>query len=136
MAASKDLSLQFELGDYADRPLAAGVRVYRHTAIGQVAGTNTYRALVAGDKFAGIALDGYDAAGLAAGAATVRVRTFGSMLLTVAGASAATAVGAAVYASADDTYTLTSTDNSLVGKIKGYDTHSGKLIVSFDAALV
>lgn len=136
MAASKDLSLVFELGDYADRPLAASSKVYRHTALGQVAGTNTYRALVAGDKFAGITLDGCDNSAGAAGAAFVRTRVQGKVLLTVAGASAATAVGASVYASADDTYTTTSSGNSLVGKVVGWDAATSKCVVEFNAATV
>lgn len=135
MAATKDLSLLFEVGDFASRPLAASAVVFRHTAIGQVSGANTFRALVAGDKFAGIALDGADNTGGAAGAVTVHTRITGRVLLTVAGADATTAVGTAVYASADDTYTLTSTSNSPMGKIAAYSTPHAKHVVEFNAAL-
>ena len=134
MAATKDRFLKFETGDYSHLPLAAGAKVYRHTYIGQVSGTNTFRALVAADKFAGIAQDNSDNTGGAAAAKDVQVKREGRVLETVTGAAATTALGTSVYASADDTLTLTSAGNSLMGKIGGYDVASGKHIVDFWAA--
>jgi hypothetical protein len=134
MAATKDRSLQFEVGDYSHLPLAAGAVAFRHTYIGQVAGTNTFRPLVAGDKFAGVAQDGSDNTGGAAAAKDVQVKRNGRVLDSVTGADATTAIGTSVYASADDTLTLTLTGNSLMGKIGGYDVATGKSIVDFWAA--
>jgi len=134
MAATKDRFLQFEIGDYAHLPLAAGAKVFRHTYIGQVSGTNTFRALVATDKFAGVAQDSSDNTGGAAAAKDVQVKREGRVLDTVATATASTALGTSVYASADDTLTLVSTSNSLMGKIGGYDVATGKHIVEFWAA--
>jgi hypothetical protein len=134
MAASKDRFLQFELGDYSHLPLAASAKVYRHTYIGQVAASNTYRALVAGDKFAGVAQDNADNSSGAAGAVDVQVKREGRLLETVTGATAATAIGASVYAAADDTLTLTVGTNSMMGKVGGYDLATSKTIVEFWAA--
>lgn len=134
MTATKDRFLQFELGDYSHLPLAASAKVYRHTYVGQVSGTNTFRALVAADKFAGVAQDSADNTGGAAGAKDVQVKREGRLLETVTGATATTAIGTSVYASADDTLTTTSAGNSLMGKIGGYDIATGKSIVEFWAA--
>lgn len=134
MPATKDRFLQFEIGDYSHLPLAAGAKAYRHTYIGQVSGSNTFRALVAADKFAGVAQDGVDNTGGAAGAKDVQVKREGRLLETVTGATATTAIGTSVYASADDTLTTTSAGNSLMGKIGGYDIATGKSIVEFWAA--
>lgn len=136
MAATKDRFLKFELGDYSHLPLAAGAKVFRHTYIGQVAASNTFRALVAGDKFAGIAQDNSDNTGGAAGAKDVQVKHQGRVLETVTGATAATAIGSNVYAAADDTLTLTIGTNSLMGKVGGYDIATGKTIVEFNTALI
>ena len=136
MAATKDRSIQFEIGDYSHLPLAAGAKVYRHTYIGQVAGTNTFRALVAGDKFAGVAQDNSDNTAGGAAAKDVQVKREGRVLEAVTGASATTAIGASVYAAADDTLTLTVGTNSLMGKVGGYDVATGKTIVEFNTALV
>lgn len=136
MAATKDRFLKFELGDYSHLPLAASAKVFRHTYIGQVAASNTFRALVAGDKFAGIAQDNADNTGGAAGAVDVQVKRHGRVLETVTGASAVTAIGTNVYAAADDTLTLTVGTNSLMGKIGGWDIATGKSIVEYNAALV
>ncbi len=134
MPATKDRFLQFEIGDYSHLPLAAGAKAYRHTFIGQVSGTNTFRPLVAADKFAGVAQDSADNTGGAAGAKDVRVKREGRVLETVTGATATTAIGTSVYASADDTLTTTSAGNSLMGKIGGYDLATSKHIVEFWAA--
>lgn len=134
MTATKDRFLKFEIGDYSHLPLAAAAKAYRHTYIGQVAATNTFRPLVAGDKFAGVALDSADNSTGAAGAADVMVRREGRVLDSVTGATAATAIGTSVYASADDTLTLTVSTNSLFGKIGGFDIASQKSIIDFWAA--
>jgi hypothetical protein len=134
MAATKDRFLQFEIGDYAHLPLAAGAKVFRHTFIGQVTGTNTFRPLVAADKFAGVSQDSSDNTGGAAAAKDVQVKREGRLLETVTGATAATAIGTSVYASADDTLTTTAASNSLMGKIGGYDVATGKSFVDFWAA--
>lgn len=136
MTATKDRFLRFELGDYSYLPLAASAKAYRHTYIGQVAATNTFRPLVAGDKFAGVSQDSADNSSGGAGAVDVPVKRSGRLLETVTGASATTAIGTAVYASADDALTLTVGTNSLMGKIGGYDIASSKSIVEFNAALV
>ena len=134
MAATKDRFLQFEIGDYSHLPLAAAVTVYRHTYIGQVSGTNTFRPLVAGDKFAGISQDSADNSTGAAAALDVQVKREGRVLETVIGATSATAIGTSVYASADNALTLTSTSNSLMGKVGGYDIATSKTIVDFWSA--
>jgi len=134
MAATKDRFLKFEVGDYSHLPLAASAKVYKHTYMGQVSGTNTFRPLVAADKFAGVSTDSADNTGGAAGAVDVPVKREGRLLESVTGATASTALGTSVYASADDTLTLTASGNSLMGKIGGYDVATSKSVVDFWAA--
>jgi hypothetical protein len=56
----------------------------------------------------------------AAGALNVRVKPRGRVILPVVGVTAVTDEGATVYASDDDTFTLTATGNSAIGKITRY----------------
>jgi hypothetical protein len=135
MAASAAIQAVYEIGDINSLPMTAA-KIYQGTAVGQVSGTDTYRALVAADKFAGFALDTFDNTGKAAGATLVQVKSSGMIVLTVTGLATTTALGASVYASADNTFTLTSTSNSLVGKVHRVESGATKAVVSFDATLV
>jgi hypothetical protein len=111
------LSANRDVDRYVDQELrsfkvAAGAHIYKGGFVGLNSGYA--RALSAGDQCVGIAYEEANNASGAAGAISVRVYTQGDFLHTLTGA-AVTNIGDAVYASADDTLTFTSTNNSLVG---------------------
>lgn len=138
MALSKDTPRSFkgapELGN--ELRVAASTRVYQGAYAGIVAASGHIRGLVAGDVFAGVALEPSDNSAGAAAATRVKLATRGILRkASVTGVSDATSIGAAVYASADDTLTLTSTSNTLIGSVN--DWHTGAVCdVAFEAATV
>ncbi len=95
-------------------PLAAAVHLYKGS-LASFDGSGDLKPLTAGEVFAGIAFEEKDNSSGAAGDKKARVYTVGDFELALAGATAANN-GVAVYASADDTLTYTSTSNTLVGK--------------------
>lgn len=106
----------FVLGELQDLPVVASDIIYEGAAVGEN-GSGYFRPLVAADAFAGFAERQADNSAGAAGAINVRVKTRGRVILSVAGVTAVTDEGSTVYASDDDTFTLTSTSNSAIGKI-------------------
>ncbi len=110
-------------------PVAEGGRVFKGGFVG-LDGSKYARALVAGDKCAGLAYDAADNSEGMAGERCVRVYTQGDFLLPLAGAARAD-IGKSVYAADDATLTLTATDNSLVGVCVDVPT-SGQVIVRIE----
>jgi hypothetical protein len=103
--------------------------------IGAAVGANSsghMRPLESGDPFRGFAMKRADNSAGAAGDVNVSVRRQGIVQLTVTGVSAATDVGKPVYASDDDTFTLTQTA-SPIGSIAKWIT-STSCLVYFQAA--
>src|SRR5690606_23059944 len=90
--------------------------------------------LEAGDPFLGFAESKADNANGAAGAKTVRVRTRGRVVLPIAALAITANDRPAVYASDDDTFTLTDTGNSPIGYVSRW-VATGIAVVEFDAAL-
>lgn len=122
----------FVIGELADLPVIAADIIYEGAAVGEN-GSGYFRPLAAADPFAGFAQAPADNSAGAAGAVYVRVKTRGRVILPVTGVTAVTDEGTAVYASDDDTFTLTSSGNSAVGKITRYI--SGTTVeVYFEAA--
>jgi hypothetical protein len=111
-----DKARDFVLGEHADLPVIASDIIYEGAAVGEN-GSGYFRPLVAADPFAGFALCKADNSAGAAGAVNVRVRTRGRAILSVTGVTAVTDEGSTVYASDDDTFTLTSTSNTAIGKV-------------------
>lgn len=136
MALSADAPRTYGTGvqpTFTSLPMTSNVTIYQGSAVGESTTAGTYRALVAGDTFAGFAHEGQvNASG---GSSRVKVRTKGIIRMPVTGASAVTQNGETVYASADDTLTLTSTSNSAVGKVIQWIT-STTCDVYFEAAIV
>lgn len=120
-------------------PIDSSAVIYDGAAVGLNASTKKARQLVAGDLFLGHAKSRADNSGgsvLALGNAarsTVDVDTddYG-VVVTVTGASDDGDIGKPVYASDSQTYTLTSTSNSYIGKIVRYDSVRGKHVVAID----
>lgn len=126
---SANLARSFQLGDFTDLPVKAASVIYEGSAVGITAGY--VRQLTAGDLFAGFAHVGVPVAPVADGDLLVRVRRMGLIVLTIASV-AVTDIGKPVYASDGDTFTLTSSTNSHIGRVVrvvGTDT----ALVAFDA---
>lgn len=124
----------FVQGDVENYPVVADDIVYQGAALGE--DTNGHsRPLQAGDVFQGFALEKADNTGGAAADVRVRTQVQGRIELDVAGASAITVNDLpAVYASDDNTFTLTSTSNSLIGYVSQWVSGT-TCIVTFSAAL-
>lgn len=122
------------LGDIQDYPVIASDVIYAGAAVGEN-GSGYARPLQAGDPFLGFAQAKADNSAGAAGDLSVQVLRRGTTRLTVAGATAITANdGAKVYASDDDTFTLVSTANTLIGVVSRWDG-STDCVVDFDATV-
>ena len=118
---------------YNDVPCVATDIVYEGAACGLSSGYA--RPLVAADVFLGFAALKADNSAGSAGAINVRVQQRGTVELSVVGVSAVTDYGDTVYASDDDTFTLTSTSNTAIGKIVRWISGT-TCIVRFEAAAV
>jgi predicted RecA/RadA family phage recombinase len=118
----------------SDLPVIASDIIYEGAAVGEN-GSGYFRPLVAADPFAGFALAKADNSAGAAGAVHVHLRQQGVAILPVVGVTAVTDEGSTVYASDDDTFTLTSTSNTAIGKvIRVVDVTATKVAVFFQAA--
>lgn len=131
---ASDSPRPYELGTIEEYPVVATDIIYEGAAVGENA-SGYARPLVAGDPFLGFAESKSDNSAGAAGAKSVRVRQRGKVQLAVAGATAITANDRPlVYASDDDTFTLTASTNSIIGRVSRWIS-SGLAIVEFDATL-
>lgn len=129
LAANKPRA--YELGDFQEYPVIAADIVYEGAAVGEN-GSGFARPLVAGDPFLGFALRKADNSAGAAGGVTVEVRRRGEVELAVTGATAVTANDhPLVYASDDDTFTLTASTNTIIGRVQRW-VESGVCVVEFD----
>jgi hypothetical protein len=117
-------------------PLVDSVIVYDGAAVGQSGTTGTFRGLVSGDDFSGFAVEKADntVVGHAASFVSARVKTRGRVQLAVTGATATTDVGKSVYATADDTFTLTPS-GSKIGTVSRWVV-STTCIVEFNASML
>ena len=116
-------------------PVIAADVIYEGAAVGEN-GSGYSRPLAQGDPFQGFATRKADNSTGAAGVINLEVKTRGRIRLTVAGATAITANDRpAVYASDDNTFTLTSTSNSLIGYVSRWIA-STDVVVEFDAMTV
>jgi hypothetical protein len=132
LAANKPRA--YELGDNQEYPVIAADIIFEGAAVGEN-GSGYARPLTAGDPFLGFAHRKVDNSAGAAGAVNVEVKRKGQIQLAVAGATAVTANDRPlVYASDDDTFTLTASTNSIIGRVARW-VSSGVCVVEFDAAL-
>jgi hypothetical protein len=112
-------------------PVIASDIIYEGAAVGEN-GAGYSRPLAAGDPFQGFASAQADNSGGSAGDENVFVATKGLIQLPIAGLAITANDRALVYASDDDTFTLTATSNSLIGTVHRW-VESGVAIVEFDA---
>ncbi len=124
----------YSVGDIEAYPVIASDIIYEGAAVGENA-SGYSRPLEAGDPFQGFAIAKADNSTGAAGAINVEVKTRGSVQLAIASIAITANDRPAVYASDDNTFTLTASTNSLIGYVRRW-VSTGVAIVEFDAALV
>lgn len=129
---AKDTPRNFGQGDMNDLPVIASDIIYEGAYVGEN-GSGYSRPLTAGDPFQGVCVRQADNSSGSAGDINVRVRTKGILSnVAVTGATAVTANdGASVYASDDNTLTLTAGSNTFVGNVLRWIS-SGYCDVEYD----
>lgn len=130
MSTTIDLNLSFSEIRASRQPLASSTIAYRGSAMGVSSGA--VRPLVSGDVFAGFLTGRADNRSFASGANPLRVQLVsqGLVELEVAGVLT-TSLGAVVYATDENTFTLTS-GGSVIGVVQECAT-DGTALVSFEA---
>lgn len=131
LAANKPRA--FELGERNHLPVIDNDIIYEGAAVGIVDASGHARPLNAADRFAGFAVAQADNTGIghAAAAINVEVVKSGEIELAVTGA-VITDVGNPVYATDDDTFSLSPVGGAFIGFVKRF-VSSGVAVVDFDA---
>lgn len=131
---SADKPRDYQLGEHEEYPVIASDIIYEGAAVGEN-GSGYARPLQAGDVFLGFALETADNSAGSAGDIRVRVREKGKIVLPISALAITANDRPAVYASDDDTFTLTVGSNSLIGYVSRWIA-TGSAVVEFDAGLV
>lgn len=129
-----DVPRAYQLGDMEDYPVIAADIIYEGAAVGEN-GSGYARPLVAADPFLGFATHNVDNSTGAAGDKLVQVKRHGLVQLAISGLAITANDRPAVYASDDNTFTLTSASNSKIGWVSRWIS-SGVAIVEFEAVRV
>lgn len=121
--------------DLNEVPIIADDIVYAGAAVGESSTNGTGRPLVGADAFKGFCIERCDNTGGSANDKQIKVLAQGDAELTVTGVDNLNDEGATVYASDDDTFTLTNTTtNTAIGKVKRViSTSTNKALVHFEA---
>jgi len=128
-----DANRVYELGDINQVPVKASAIIYQGAAVGGHS-SGYARPIANGDKFLGFADEKIDNSGGGDGVKTVRVRKRGAILLDISGVALGD-IGKSVYATDDNTFTLSATNAVYIGQISRIDS-SGVALVEFDVALL
>ena len=126
-----DQPREYGMGDYDDYPVIASDIIYQGAAVGENA-SGYARPLAAGDPFLGFAEGQVDNSAGAAGAKTVRVKTRGVIKLPISAIAITANDRPLVYASDDNTFTLTASTNTPIGRVRRWIS-TGYAMVEFDA---
>lgn len=126
-----DVPRSYALGDLDEYPVIAADIIYEGAAVGEN-GSGYARPLVALDPFLGFCMEQVDNAVGSAGDKRVRVLRRGSVTLAISGLAITANDQAPVYASDDNTFTLTSTSNTKIGWVRRWIS-TGLAVVEFDA---
>jgi hypothetical protein len=127
MALTADTPAKIMEGDFADYPIAASMKIYEGALVAIDKTSGLAKNLIAdtGDFLAGVAQKLCDNSAGAGAALKVHVRRGRGSKLTiqcaVTGATQA-GVGLAVYASDENTFTMTASTNKAVGKLAYFET--------------
>ena len=123
----------YQVGEKEAYPVSASVTIFEGAAVGIALDLTGYaRPLQAGDRFVGFAEFMADNSAGTPGANRVEVRKKGNIVLDVIGADILANNRPAVYASADDTFTLTELGNSKIGYVSRWISGT-QCVVEFDA---
>jgi len=125
---TKDVTRVYELGDINELPVAAGELIYQGAVIGYNS-SGYVRNLNNTDNFAGFAEDHIDNSTGLDGAKRIRIRKRGSILLEITGITL-TDLGRAVYATNNNSFTLSPTNAVYIGQISKIED-SGLAVVEF-----
>jgi hypothetical protein len=128
---TNDANRSYELGDINQLPIKGGSIIYEGAAVGSNS-SGYAKPITNGDKFCGFADEKIDNSGGGDGAKTVRIRKKGSILLDISGITLAD-INKSVYATDDNTFTLSATNAVYIGQISRIDS-SDVVVVEFDAA--
>lgn len=130
-ALATDSNRIYELGDINQVPVKGSSIIYQGAAVGGHS-SGYARSIANGDKFLGFADEHIDNSGGGDGLKTVRVRKRGAILLDISGVALGDN-GKSVYATDDNTFTLSDTNAVYIGQISRIDS-SGVALVEFDVA--
>lgn len=119
-ALSADSPTNFLTGELASYPVLGNTTIYEGAMVGLQTSSGYVRPLASGDVFVGHALARVENNPGANGAKTVIVRRGRYVAKCTLTSVAITDTDKPVFASADDTLTLTQSTNVLVGRIAGY----------------
>lgn len=121
--------------DYNEIPIIASDTVYLGAAVGESSTSGTGRPLVGADAFKGFCIEQCANEGGAASAKNIKLFASGKVELVVTGVDNANDEGSTVYASDDNTFTLTSsTGFTAIGKVERVlSATGGKALVYFEA---
>jgi hypothetical protein len=125
-----DKARVYELGDVNSLPVIASDIIYEGAAVGDN-GSGYARPLAAGDPFRGFCIENVDNSTGSAGDKRVKVKKQGEIVLPIT-SLAITDVGKPVYASDDDTFTLTASTNTHIGRVVRWIA-TGSGVIAFDA---
>lgn len=124
----------YQVNEKEEYPVIAADIIYQGAAVGEN-GSGYARPLVAADPFLGFAEAIADNSAGAAGAINVNVKTRGRITLPISGLAITANDHPPVYASDDDTFTLTSSGNTKIGWVARWIS-TGLAVVEFDAFMV
>ena len=128
---TNDANRSYELGDINQLPVKGGSVIYEGAAVGSNS-SGYAKSIANGDKFSGFADEKIDNSSGGDGAKTIRLRKRGSVLLDISGVTLAD-INKSVYATDDNTFTLSATSAVYIGQISRIDS-SGVAVVEFDVA--
>lgn len=130
-ALTKDKNRSYELGDINELPIKGSTVIYQGSALGS--NSSGYAKPIAnGDKFVGFADDHVDNSAGGDGAKNIRIKKRGAILLEISSITLAD-INKSVYATNDNTFTLSDTDSVYIGQISRIDS-SGVAVVEFDSS--
>jgi hypothetical protein len=130
VALSTDVNRTYELGNINQIPVKGGSLIYQGAAIGSNA-SGCAKSIQSGDKFLGFAEERIDNSKGADGEKNIRIRKRGALLLEISNLTLAD-INKPVYATDDNSFTLSSTNAVCIGQVSRIDA-SGLALVEFDS---
>ena len=131
---TKDVTRTYELGDINEFPVLGGELIYQGGAIGLQVASGYARGLLPTDKFLGFAENHIDAVNSSDGEKNIRVKKKGAAILEIPGITLVD-VGKSVYATDDNSFTLSNTGSVYIGQISRFEFDE-RVIVDFDSSSI